>query len=65
MSASFRCSIFVAAQLEHKDCTGGCEMRTAAPAIQGGGRADQKRPGAVNAVFYFDERLSSRHSDSR
>ncbi len=44
MSESFRNSIFMGAHREHWGCAGGSEMRSAAPAIQGGGQADQKRP---------------------
>jgi hypothetical protein len=41
MSEIFRSSIFMGAHLEHL-CAGGSEQRSAAPAIQGGGQADQR-----------------------
>ena len=55
MSESFRSSIFIGAHLEHRSCAGGSEMRSAAPAIQGGGQADQRA-----ACLYIESILPRR-----
>jgi hypothetical protein len=60
MEESFRSSIFMGAHLEHRDCAGGSEQRSAAPVIQGGGQATRCGLPLINAVSYIDERLSSR-----
>jgi hypothetical protein len=55
MSETFRNSIFMGAHREHLYCAGGSELRSAAPAIQGGGHGNQNA-----ACLYSDLILQRR-----
>jgi len=58
MDESFRSSISWERTLSTGVCAGGSELRSAAPAIQGGGQAT--RCGLPLAEFYINERITSR-----